>query len=113
MSKEICAVADRHHAIKTHQGMESTGPSVQALTRFLKQSGGMAGGDSKTYYFGNMLLEKLRIWNGEKKTPARVKAEKEFPMGRERCDPNHVWLTLMKGEPGPSYGELANCGRVV
>jgi hypothetical protein len=37
----------------------------------------MAGGDSETYYFGYMLLEKMRIWNGEKKTKAREKAEKE------------------------------------
>ncbi|KAH7070998.1 hypothetical protein FB567DRAFT_598256 [Paraphoma chrysanthemicola] len=63
MSKELCAIADRHHAFETHQGMETTGPSVAALTRFLKQSGGMGGGDGKTYYLGNMLLEKLRIWN--------------------------------------------------
>jgi hypothetical protein len=37
----------------------------------------MGGGDTKTYYFGNILLEKLRIFNGEKKTPARLKAEAE------------------------------------
>ena len=38
----------------------------------------MGGGDSESYYFGNMLLEKLRIWNGEKKTKARENAEKEY-----------------------------------
>jgi hypothetical protein len=38
----------------------------------------MGGADTETYYFGNMLLEKLRIWNGEKKTEAREKAEKEY-----------------------------------
>lgn len=77
MSKELCAIAERHHPIKTHQGMEDTGPGVQALTKFLKNMGGMGGGDMKSYYFGNMLCEKLGIWNGEKKTPARVKTEAE------------------------------------
>lgn len=77
MAKELQLIAERHHAIKTHNGMEDTGPSVQSLTKFLKRTGGMGGADTKTYYFGNMLLEKLRIWNGEKKTAARLKAERE------------------------------------
>jgi hypothetical protein len=38
----------------------------------------MGGADTESYYFGNMLLEKLRIWNGEKNTEARGKAEKEY-----------------------------------
>lgn len=37
----------------------------------------MGGGESATYYFGTILLEKLRIWNGEKKTTARENAEKK------------------------------------
>jgi hypothetical protein len=57
--------------------MEHTGPGVQTLTKFLKMTGGMGGADTKSYYYGNMLLEKLRIWNGEKKTAARIMAEAE------------------------------------
>ena len=47
------------------------------MTQFLKKSGGMGGGDSETYYYGNMLLEKMRIWSGEKKSKTREKAEEE------------------------------------
>jgi hypothetical protein len=50
---------------------------VHAITTFLKKSGNMSGGDSQTFYYGTMLLEKLRIWNGEKKSKAREKAEDE------------------------------------
>jgi hypothetical protein len=53
------------------------GPSVHAITAFLKKSGNMGGGDSQTFYYGTMLLEKLRIWNGEKKSKVREKAEDE------------------------------------
>jgi hypothetical protein len=50
---------------------------VHAITAFLKKSGNMGGGDSQTFYYGTMLLEKLRIWNGEKKSKVREKAEDE------------------------------------
>jgi hypothetical protein len=32
----------------------------------------------ETYYRANVLLEKLRIWKGEKKTKAREKAEQQY-----------------------------------
>ena len=35
------------------------------------------GGDSPCYYWGNALLEKLRIYNGEKKSKSRLEAEKK------------------------------------
>lgn len=57
--------------------MRNDGPSVKAVTAFMKKSGGMGGGDSETFYYGNMLLEKMRIWSGEKKTKSREKAEEE------------------------------------
>lgn len=34
-----------------------------------------------------------------------------FPSGRQRSDPDHMYYTLMVGEPRPSYSELANFGR--
>jgi hypothetical protein len=73
-------MASKNHGIKTHNGYwNDEGPSAPALTRFLNNTGKgkMAGGDSASYYWGNMLLEKLRIWKGDKKTPARLRAEKE------------------------------------
>lgn len=77
LSKELCEVAQRHHAIETTAGHRAAGPSVKALTAFLKKSGGMDGGDSESYYYGNMFLEKMRIWTGDKKSKAREKAEQE------------------------------------
>lgn len=75
LSKELCKIAQRHPPIESSAGARSKGPSVHALTIFLKKSGNMGGGDSQTFYYGTMLLEKLRIWNGEKKSKAREEAE--------------------------------------
>jgi hypothetical protein len=36
---------------------------------------------------------------------------RRFPIGRERSDPDHLYLTVMKGEAMPKYSELANFGR--
>lgn len=77
LSKEMCEIAQRHHPIETTAGTRADGPSVKALTAFLKKTGSMGGGDSETYYYGTMLLEKMRIWKGEKKTKTREEAEKE------------------------------------
>jgi hypothetical protein len=77
LSKELCEIAQRHSPIESSAGTRSEGPSVHAITTFFKKSGNMGGGDSQTFYYGTMLLEKLRIWNGEKKSKAREKAEDE------------------------------------
>ena len=66
-----------NHSIRTYNGENNDGPSVPALDRFLHNQGLMGGGDSASYYWGNMLLEKLRIWNGEAKSASRKKAEAE------------------------------------
>lgn len=77
----MCEIAQRHHAIETTAGHRAAGPSVKALTAFLKKSGGMGGGDGESYYYGNMLLEKMRIWTGDKKTKAMEKVEAEQVSG--------------------------------
>lgn len=99
LSKELKRLAEMNSPIKTHNGVSNQGPSVPALDRFLKGKGSMGGGDSTSYYWGNMLLEKLRIWKGEPKTQTRKKAEEEFPKGRERLDPATAHFTVRKGEP--------------
>lgn len=77
LSKELCEIAQRHHPIATTAGVRSEGPAVRATTTFLQKSGGMGGGDSETFYYGNMLLEKMRIWSGGKKSKTREKVEVE------------------------------------
>lgn len=76
LSKELYAIASRH-AIQSTAGLRNDGPSVKALTAFLKKSGSMGGGDSESYYYGNMLLEKIRIWSVERNSKARERAEEE------------------------------------
>lgn len=79
LADEMQTIAQNHHPIKTYNNhVGNEGPKVNSVRRFLKNTGVMGGGDSAPYYYGNMLLEKLRIWNGEKKTTAREKAEKEY-----------------------------------
>ena len=53
----------------------SYGPTVRNLGTFLKKTGNMGGGDCPSYYWGYVLCEKLRIWEGAKKTKAREEAE--------------------------------------
>ena len=53
------------------------GPSPRSLALFLKKKGETAGGDSASYYWGYVLLEKLRIYNGDKKSKSRMEAEEK------------------------------------
>ena len=48
--------------------------SFNELAGLINKAG---GGDSPCYYWGNVLLEKLRIHNGEKKSKPRLEAEKQ------------------------------------
>ena len=47
------------------------------LSKFLKKSGRMGGTDGPVYYWGYVLLEKIRIWEGEKQTKSRAETEKK------------------------------------
>ncbi|KAL8793407.1 MAG: hypothetical protein Q9195_003993 [Heterodermia aff. obscurata] len=64
------------------------GPTVGSLAGFLKKTGNMGGGDSPAYYWGYVLCEKLRIWNGEKKTKGREEAEVD---GLVRVEPDRCY----------------------
>ncbi|CAO1598690.1 hypothetical protein XANCAGTX0491_002450 [Xanthoria calcicola] len=75
MSKEMEELESRMGAVDCHRN--STGPSPRSLGTFLKKKGKMGGGDSPVYYWGYVLLEKLRIWEGGKKSKAREEAEIE------------------------------------
>lgn len=75
MSAEMQELENRGHAVEYNHN--ANGPSPRSLGTFLKKSGTMAAGDSPCYYWGYVLLEKLRLYNGEKKTKGREKAEQE------------------------------------
>lgn len=51
--------------------------SQKALDTFLKKKGHMGGANSGCYYWGYVLLEKLRIYNGQKKSKARLADEEK------------------------------------
>ena len=75
MIGEMQELEKRGHPVKCNP--IASGPSTRSLSNFLKKSGQMAGGDSPCYYWGYVLLEKLRIHNHEKKSKPRLKAEEE------------------------------------
>lgn len=75
MSAEMQDLESRGHPVPYNRN--ATGPSARSLGNFMKKSGLMGAGDSPSYYWGYVMLEKLRIWNGEKKSKAREKAEEE------------------------------------
>ena len=74
MAAEMRELESRGHAVEYNRNAVN-GPTNGSLAGFLKKSGLMGGGDSPCYYWGYVLLEKLRIWNGEKKSKGRVEAE--------------------------------------
>ncbi|KAL9046000.1 MAG: hypothetical protein Q9214_001060 [Letrouitia sp. 1 TL-2023] len=87
----------------------SFGPSARTLGTFLKKSGKMGGGDSPSYYWGYVLCEKLRMWEGGKKTRTREENETgpqfnevlndfSYAGGLEREDPSHMWVWAHQGE---------------
>lgn len=91
MAAEMQELETRGHAVEYNRN--ASGPTARSLGGFLKKSGQMGGGDryatrscriirvltlitdSPCYYWGNVLLEKLRIYNGEKKSKPRLVAE--------------------------------------
>ncbi|KAJ8112699.1 hypothetical protein OPT61_g4990 [Boeremia exigua] len=111
LSRELCKIARSHHPIDSSAGKaRSEGPSAHAITNFLKKTGPMGGADSETFYYGTMLLEMLRIWNGEKMTKARKQAEEEFPSGRRRIDPDTAKLIFSRANM-PTRAEVCNLPR--
>ena len=61
MVGEMQELESRGHAVPYNQN--ATGPTARSLGNFLKKTGKMGAGDSPCYYWGNIMLEKLRIWN--------------------------------------------------
>ncbi|KAL8940257.1 MAG: hypothetical protein Q9216_002911 [Gyalolechia sp. 2 TL-2023] len=76
MANEMLKLEERDGPVTPAQS-NCNGPSARSLGIFLKKTGEMAGGDSACYYWGYVLLEKLRIYNGEKKSKSRLEAEDE------------------------------------
>ena len=76
MVEELKGLEARSHPVADETGHGAV-LNTKQMGKFLKQSGGMGGGDSPVYYWGTVLLEKLRIASGEKKTKSRKEAEEK------------------------------------
>ncbi|CAF9926292.1 MAG: hypothetical protein HETSPECPRED_006296 [Heterodermia speciosa] len=99
MVAEMQELEKRGHPVPYNQN--ATGPSARSLGNFLKKTGKMGAGDSPCYYWGYILSEKLRIWNGDKKSKPRLKAEEEFPGGHVREDASTKRMSMPRGGPPP------------
>lgn len=75
MAAEMQELENRGHPVVYHRN--SSGPSPRSLSKFLKTSGQMGAGDSPCYYWGYVMLEKLRLYNGGKKSKSRLEAEEK------------------------------------
>ena len=76
MTAEMQELEKRGHPVEYNNNAVN-GPSTRSLGNFMKKSGQMGGGDSPCYYWGYVMLEKLRMYNGEKKSKPRERAEEE------------------------------------
>ncbi|KAG6999530.1 hypothetical protein G7Y79_00034g069530 [Physcia stellaris] len=99
MVAEMQELERRGHPVPYN--VNASGPTARSLGGFLKKSGRMAGGDSPCYYWGYVLLEKMRVWKGEKKSKARERAEGEFPGGYCREDASKKRVSMPIGGPPP------------
>ena len=76
MAAEMKELEKRSHPVEYNRNAVN-GPTHGSLQNFLKKTGLMGGGDSPCYYWGYVMLEKLRIYNGEKKSKPRLEAEQK------------------------------------
>ena len=75
MAGEMQELEQRGHTVPYNQN--ATAPTARSLGNFMKKSGQMGGGDSPCYYWGYVMLEKLRVYNNEKKSKPRLRTEEE------------------------------------
>ncbi len=76
MTDEMQELEKRDGAVEYNRNAMN-GPTARSLGGFIKKMGQMGGGDSPCYYWGYFILEKLRIFNNEKKSKPRLRAEEE------------------------------------
>jgi len=76
MTDEMQELEKRDGAVEYNRNAMN-GPTARSLGGFMKKTEQMGGGDSPCYYWGYVILEKLRIFNNEKKSKPRLRAEEE------------------------------------
>ncbi|KAG9002342.1 hypothetical protein FRB90_011404 [Tulasnella sp. 427] len=61
-----------------------------SYSRFMSAKGPTGGAENGTYYAAYVYFEKVRIFEGKKKTPTRIAAERGLPL--ERRQPRGIWV---------------------
>ncbi|KAI9057094.1 hypothetical protein FKP32DRAFT_1681829 [Trametes sanguinea] len=62
--------------------------------RFMRATGPRAGAENGTYYAAYVYFEKVRIFEGKKKTAKRIRNEQEHPEGLPRRDISREWVLM-------------------
>ncbi|KIJ68297.1 hypothetical protein HYDPIDRAFT_173059 [Hydnomerulius pinastri MD-312] len=68
------------------------GINSNSYGRFMKDTGPTAGASNGTYPAAYIYFEKLRIFEGKKKSAKRLKMEDEHPDGMSLQDRRNVWV---------------------
>ncbi|KAH9937565.1 uncharacterized protein B0H18DRAFT_971234 [Fomitopsis serialis] len=76
----------------THWLTEIGKVNNNSYNRFMKQSGPTGGAENGTYYAAYVYFEKVRIAEGKKKSPKRIRTEQEAPGGLELRDRKRMWV---------------------
>ncbi|EPQ60830.1 hypothetical protein GLOTRDRAFT_118914 [Gloeophyllum trabeum ATCC 11539] len=62
--------------------------------RFMKATGPTGGAENGTYVAAYKYFEKIRILEGKKKTPKRLRTEQELPQGYDLVDRKRMWVFM-------------------
>ncbi|KAI9887709.1 MAG: hypothetical protein M1823_000458 [Watsoniomyces obsoletus] len=86
-----------------NQFIKDIGVNTNSLTQFMKRSGEMSGAEMGVYPKAYIFFEKLRIFNNEPKSEARIKSEekngeKGLPLKDPNIHPGGLWLFCHESE---------------
>ncbi|KAJ3001894.1 hypothetical protein NUW54_g6151 [Trametes sanguinea] len=62
--------------------------------RFMKAMGFSGGAENGTYYAAYVYFEKVRIFEGKKKTPKRIRNEEQYLAGLPKEDRRKQWVFM-------------------
>jgi len=76
----------------THWLQEIGGINTNSLSRFMRDTGATIGASNGTYPAAYKYFEKVRIAEGKKKTPKRIRNEMEHPNGFPLENRRKMWV---------------------
>ncbi|KAH9898539.1 hypothetical protein C8Q73DRAFT_405995 [Cubamyces lactineus] len=79
---------------KEHWLQEIGNINNNSYQRFMKATGPDGGASNGTYYAAYVYFEKVRIFEGKKKTAKRIRSEQQNPSGSSRERPRGQWVYM-------------------